>query len=166
MIMYFVNTIAETPMIDIINRPLNSPTGFVSHWHTHKHTWCGRSCKPGNGGEKLSLYSYLKKMLMKFLMTDHLFTGTCSQYSFWIWCSDNKYLKQDLQYLYGTLWNWWVSVTIFSPTFLARECRCVFLGMPLPDTPNINIMIGRVGDKDRKVSQPDLLFLSVSEDHK
>ncbi len=34
----FVNTIAETPMIDIINRPLNSPTGFVSHWHTHKDT--------------------------------------------------------------------------------------------------------------------------------
>lgn len=34
----FVNSIAEIPMIDIINRPLNSPTGFVSHWHTHKDT--------------------------------------------------------------------------------------------------------------------------------
>jgi len=31
---YFVNTIAGIPMIDIINRPIGSQTGFVSHWHT------------------------------------------------------------------------------------------------------------------------------------
>ena len=32
----FVNQIAGIPMIDIINRPAGSKTGFVSHWHTHK----------------------------------------------------------------------------------------------------------------------------------
>jgi hypothetical protein len=31
---YFVNTIAKIPMIDIINQPINSQTGFVPHWHT------------------------------------------------------------------------------------------------------------------------------------
>ncbi len=31
---YFVNTIAGLPMIDIINRPAGSQTGFVPHWHT------------------------------------------------------------------------------------------------------------------------------------
>ena len=31
---YFVNTIAGIPMIDIINRPQGSQTGFGSHWHT------------------------------------------------------------------------------------------------------------------------------------
>ncbi len=31
---YFVNTIAGLPMIDIINRPAGSSTGFVPHWHT------------------------------------------------------------------------------------------------------------------------------------
>jgi hypothetical protein len=31
----FVNRIARIPMIDIINRPLGSRTGFVPHWHTH-----------------------------------------------------------------------------------------------------------------------------------
>ncbi len=31
---YFVNTIAGLPMIDIINRPPGSRTGFVPHWHT------------------------------------------------------------------------------------------------------------------------------------
>lgn len=33
---YFVNTIAQIPMIDIINLPLESPNGrFGAHWHTH-----------------------------------------------------------------------------------------------------------------------------------
>ena len=32
---YFVNTIARIPMIDIINRPENSRTGFGEYWHTH-----------------------------------------------------------------------------------------------------------------------------------
>lgn len=32
---YFVNIIAGIPMIDIINRPPNSETGFDAHWHTH-----------------------------------------------------------------------------------------------------------------------------------
>lgn len=32
---YFVNKIAGIPMIDIINKPLNSDTGFGPHWHTH-----------------------------------------------------------------------------------------------------------------------------------
>lgn len=32
---YFVNTIARIPMIDIINRPATTDTGFVGHWHTH-----------------------------------------------------------------------------------------------------------------------------------
>jgi len=32
---YFVNTIARIPMIDIINRPENSQTGFGDYWHTH-----------------------------------------------------------------------------------------------------------------------------------
>jgi len=32
---YFVNTIARIPMIDIINRPENSRTGFGDYWHTH-----------------------------------------------------------------------------------------------------------------------------------
>ncbi len=31
---YFVNTIAGIPMIDIINRPVGTSTGFVAHWHT------------------------------------------------------------------------------------------------------------------------------------
>jgi acetylornithine deacetylase/succinyl-diaminopimelate desuccinylase-like protein len=33
---YFVNTIAGIPMIDIINRPLKSETGFGHYWHTHE----------------------------------------------------------------------------------------------------------------------------------
>ncbi len=32
---YFINTMAGIPMIDIINQPARSKTGFVSHWHTH-----------------------------------------------------------------------------------------------------------------------------------
>jgi Zn-dependent M28 family amino/carboxypeptidase len=32
---YFVNTIARIPMIDIINRPVGTETGFGNHWHTH-----------------------------------------------------------------------------------------------------------------------------------
>jgi len=32
---YFVNTIAQIPMIDIINRPLETQTGFGEYWHTH-----------------------------------------------------------------------------------------------------------------------------------
>ena len=32
----YVNRIAGIPMIDIINRPATSSSGFVSHWHTHK----------------------------------------------------------------------------------------------------------------------------------
>lgn len=31
---YFVNTIANVPMINIINRPPGTNTGFVPHWHT------------------------------------------------------------------------------------------------------------------------------------
>ncbi len=31
----FVNTLAGVPMIDIINRPHNSKTGFMHAWHTH-----------------------------------------------------------------------------------------------------------------------------------
>ena len=33
---YFVNTIARIPMIDIINRPIGSQTGFGDYWHTHE----------------------------------------------------------------------------------------------------------------------------------
>ncbi len=32
---YFVNVIAGIPMIDIINQPKGSKTGFMQHWHTH-----------------------------------------------------------------------------------------------------------------------------------
>ena len=32
---YFVNTIARIPMIDIINRPAETQTGFGAYWHTH-----------------------------------------------------------------------------------------------------------------------------------
>ena len=32
---YFVNTIRKIPMIDIINKPQNSNTGFMPNWHTH-----------------------------------------------------------------------------------------------------------------------------------
>jgi Zn-dependent M28 family amino/carboxypeptidase len=32
---YFVNTIARIPMIDIINQPLETKTGFGDYWHTH-----------------------------------------------------------------------------------------------------------------------------------
>lgn len=32
----FVNSIAKIPMIDIINRPKSTKTGFVHHWHTQK----------------------------------------------------------------------------------------------------------------------------------
>jgi glutaminyl-peptide cyclotransferase len=32
---YFVNTIARIPMINIINRPVQSKTGFGDYWHTH-----------------------------------------------------------------------------------------------------------------------------------
>jgi len=32
---YFVNTIAGIPMIDIVNRPVDSQTGFGHYWHTH-----------------------------------------------------------------------------------------------------------------------------------
>jgi glutaminyl-peptide cyclotransferase len=32
---YFVNTIAKIPMINIINRPVNTTTGFGDYWHTH-----------------------------------------------------------------------------------------------------------------------------------
>ncbi len=32
---YFVNTIAKIPMVDIINKPVNSKTGFGAYWHTH-----------------------------------------------------------------------------------------------------------------------------------
>ena len=31
----FINRIAKIPMIDIINQPKGSKTGFVPHWHTH-----------------------------------------------------------------------------------------------------------------------------------
>jgi glutaminyl-peptide cyclotransferase len=33
---YYVNTIARIPMIDIINRPVGTQTGFGEYWHTHK----------------------------------------------------------------------------------------------------------------------------------
>jgi Zn-dependent M28 family amino/carboxypeptidase len=32
---YYVNTIANIPTIDIINRPVGTQTGFGEHWHTH-----------------------------------------------------------------------------------------------------------------------------------
>lgn len=32
---YYVNTIAKIPMIDIINRPVETETGFGHYWHTH-----------------------------------------------------------------------------------------------------------------------------------
>lgn len=32
---YYVNTIAKIPMIDIINRPAQTQTGFGRYWHTH-----------------------------------------------------------------------------------------------------------------------------------
>ncbi|NNE26288.1 MAG: M28 family peptidase, partial [Saprospiraceae bacterium] len=32
---YFINQLAQIPMIDIINQPKGSKTGFVGHWHTH-----------------------------------------------------------------------------------------------------------------------------------
>lgn len=32
---YMVNTIANIPMIDIINKPVNTETGFGDYWHTH-----------------------------------------------------------------------------------------------------------------------------------
>jgi len=32
---YFVNMYTDIPMIDIIHKPINSPKGFGSHWHTH-----------------------------------------------------------------------------------------------------------------------------------
>jgi len=35
---YFVNSIAQIPMIDIINRPIDTQTGFVAHWHTPEDT--------------------------------------------------------------------------------------------------------------------------------
>lgn len=35
---YFVNTIARIPMIDIINQPPGSETGFPAHWHTDDDT--------------------------------------------------------------------------------------------------------------------------------
>jgi len=35
---YFVNQITGIPMIDIINRPANTETGFGSYWHTHADT--------------------------------------------------------------------------------------------------------------------------------
>lgn len=33
---YFVNKIRKIPMIDIINKPLNSNTSFMPNWHTHR----------------------------------------------------------------------------------------------------------------------------------
>jgi hypothetical protein len=35
---YYVNTIAKIKMIDIINKPADSKTGFVTHWHTDGDT--------------------------------------------------------------------------------------------------------------------------------
>jgi glutaminyl-peptide cyclotransferase len=32
---YFVNQIAKIPMIDVINKPAGSETGFGDYWHTH-----------------------------------------------------------------------------------------------------------------------------------
>jgi len=33
---YFVNTIAKIPMVDIINKPAQTESGFGKHWHTHE----------------------------------------------------------------------------------------------------------------------------------
>lgn len=33
---FFINQKGQIPFIDIINKPLNSETGFGSHWHTHE----------------------------------------------------------------------------------------------------------------------------------
>lgn len=33
---YFVNLHTNIPMIDIVNRPIESTTGFGPHWHTHR----------------------------------------------------------------------------------------------------------------------------------
>lgn len=33
---YFVNLHTNIPMIDIVHRPIESPTGFGRHWHTHR----------------------------------------------------------------------------------------------------------------------------------
>jgi hypothetical protein len=33
---YFVNLHTNIPMIDIVNRPIESATGFGPHWHTHQ----------------------------------------------------------------------------------------------------------------------------------
>lgn len=35
---YFLNTLAQIPTIDIINRPIDTQTGFVAHWHTPEDT--------------------------------------------------------------------------------------------------------------------------------
>jgi glutaminyl-peptide cyclotransferase len=35
---YYVNTLAKIPMIDIINRPVDTETGFGAYWHTHDDT--------------------------------------------------------------------------------------------------------------------------------
>jgi hypothetical protein len=35
---YFLNSLAQIPTIDIINRPIDTQTGFVSHWHTPEDT--------------------------------------------------------------------------------------------------------------------------------
>lgn len=32
---YYVNLLTTIPMIDIIHKPLDSPKGFGTHWHTH-----------------------------------------------------------------------------------------------------------------------------------
>jgi hypothetical protein len=32
---YYVNSLTAIPMIDIINKPLDSAKGFGAHWHTH-----------------------------------------------------------------------------------------------------------------------------------
>jgi hypothetical protein len=34
----FVNQLARIPMVDIINRPADTQTGFVAHWHTPEDT--------------------------------------------------------------------------------------------------------------------------------
>lgn len=33
---YYINTIAQIPTIDIINRTYSTRTGFPAHWHTHR----------------------------------------------------------------------------------------------------------------------------------
>ena len=33
---YYINTLANIPTIDIINRTYTTKTGFASHWHTHQ----------------------------------------------------------------------------------------------------------------------------------